>query len=105
MKFYLFFLEITKKITNWGKKCIIIDFLLGPLQLSLFETVLVTANDELVKYYLDGIIDYNQIFPKLLKILNFKKFKYLKKKSPRNLRTIYELNKYVRLKTRQVCIR
>ena len=36
-------------------------------KISLFETVLVTANDELVKYYLDGIIDYNQIFPKLLK--------------------------------------
>ena len=76
-----------------------------PSKISLFETVLVSANDEIVKYYLDGIIDYNQIFPKLLKILNFKKFNYLKNKSPRNLRTINELNKYVRLKTRQVCIR
>ena len=76
-----------------------------PSKISLFETVLVSANDEIVKYYLDGIIDYNQIFPKLLKILNFKKFNYLKNKSPRNLRSINELNKYVRLKTREVCIR
>ena len=76
-----------------------------PSNISLFETVLVSANDEIVKYYLNGSIEYNQIFPKLLKILNIKKFNSLKNKSPANLRTINELNKYVRLKTREVCIR
>ena len=76
-----------------------------PSKISLFETVLVSANDEIVKYYLDGLIEYNQIFPKLLKILNLKKFKSLKNKSPKNLHSINQLNEYVRLKTREVCIR
>ena len=76
-----------------------------PSKISLYETVLVSANDEIVKYYLDGLIEYNQIFPKLLKILNLKKFKSLKNKSPKNLHSINQLNEYVRLKTREVCIR
>ena len=76
-----------------------------PSKISLFETVLVSANDEIVKYYLEGLIEYNQIFPKLLKILNLKKFKSLKNKSPKNLHSINQLNEYVRLKTREVCIR
>ena len=40
---------------------------------SLFETVLISTNDELVDMFLKGKIKYNQLLAYLLKIINFKK--------------------------------
>ena len=76
-----------------------------PKNISLFETVLITANDEIVNYYLKGYIKYDEIYKNLYKILNKNEFKLLKKIKPKNLYTINKLHKYVRLKTRELCIR
>ena len=69
-----------------------------PSKISLFETVLVSANDELVKSYLNKEITYTSIVTRLNKILNRKEFKSLKKISPKKISDIMSLDKYVRLK-------
>ena len=69
-----------------------------PNKISLFETILIAANDEIVNMYLKKEINYVDISKKLLKILNLKEFEKYKNKSPRNLSQIINLNKYVRLK-------
>ena len=72
---------------------------------TLFETVLVSANDELVDLFIKKKINYNDITKNLLKIINLKKFKRLKLKMPKNVNQIYKLNHYVRLKTRLLSIK
>ena len=69
-----------------------------PEKISLFETVLVSANDELVKMYLNGKIKYNEIPSKLIKLIKNKKFTRYKKKQPGNIREIIDLDNYVLLK-------
>ena len=69
-----------------------------PSKLSLFETVLVSANDALVKLYLGKKIKYLDINKKLNKFLDLKEFGNLKKKQAKNISEILELDKYVRLK-------
>ena len=69
-----------------------------PKKISLFETVVVSANDTLVKLYLDRKISYNDIIYKLLKIISLKEFVKLKKISPKNVSEIINLNKYVHFK-------
>ena len=75
-----------------------------PENISLFETILISANDELVENFLNGNIKFNQIHKILLKIINLKEFKNFKYKKPKNLDQIIKLNKYVRLKTLNLCI-
>ena len=72
---------------------------------SLYETVLVSANDELVNLFLEEKIKFLQISKKLIKIMKLKEFKKLKSKKPSNIDQIVKLNKYVRLKTRSLCVR
>ena len=72
--------------------------------ISLFETVIVAANDELVENYLIGNIKFNQINKLLFSIISQKEFKNLKYKKPKDLKQIIKLNKYVRLKTLNLCI-
>ena len=72
--------------------------------ISLFETVIVAANDELVENYLIGNIKFNQISKLLFNIISQKEFKNLKYKKPKDLKQIIKLNKYVRLKTLNLCI-
>ena len=69
-----------------------------PKEISLFETVLVSANDELVRLYLNKKIKYNEIASKLLKVLSLKEFAKFKKIKPRNISDIIHLDKHVRLK-------
>ena len=69
-----------------------------PNKNSLFETILVTANDELVNQFLNKKIKFNQIISKLTKILDNKKFTKYKHISPQNIKEILKLNHYVRLK-------
>lgn len=69
-----------------------------PKKSSLFETVIVSANDELVRLYLNKEINYNDIHKKLLKIINIKEFKDLKKISPQKVSDIIKLDEYVRFK-------
>tara|TARA_B100001109_G_scaffold144498_1_gene117584 strand:+ start:559 stop:1722 length:1164 start_codon:yes stop_codon:yes gene_type:complete len=70
-----------------------------PTKQSLFETVIVSANDTLVEMFLKNKIKFIDIQKKLFKIINNKKFLKLKNKYPRNIQDIVELNNYVRLKT------
>ena len=56
-----------------------------PVRDSLFETAIVSANDYLVKLFLDKKIRFTDISKLLLKATNMKKIKNLKKKAPKNL--------------------
>ena len=69
-----------------------------PQNISLYETVIVSANDELVRIYLNGEIKYGDISKKLFKLLNLKEFIKLKKITPSKISEIINLDKYVRLK-------
>jgi len=71
---------------------------------SLFETVIVSANDELVSLFLKKKIPFIKIWTTLNKISKLKEFILYKKKNPRNLSQILDLNEIVRLKTRSFCI-
>tara|TARA_B110001450_G_C17621637_1_gene481471 strand:- start:387 stop:1553 length:1167 start_codon:yes stop_codon:yes gene_type:complete len=70
-----------------------------PLQDSLFETVIVSANDQLVKLFLEKKIKFIDISKILLKIINLAEFKKYKDKAPKNINEIENLNNYVSLKT------
>ena len=71
---------------------------------SLFETVLVSANDELVDLFLSKKISFNQIVIKLNKIITNKFFIKYKKKVPKSVNDIYKLNNLVRLKTKSLSV-
>ena len=70
-----------------------------PLQDSLFETVIVSANDQLVKLFLEKKIRFIDISKILLKIINLAEFKKYRRIAPRNINEIENLNNYVSLKT------
>ena len=72
-----------------------------PKASSLYETVLVSANDELVKLFLEGKIEFTDIFTQLSKINIFNKYKKIK---PNNVNKIIKLNKYVRLKIASISV-
>ena len=78
----------------------IIRFL--PKNISLFETVLIVANDEIVKYFLMKKIKHQQIVPLIIQIINSKEFSKFKKISPKNLEKITELTRLVRLKIKSL---
>ena len=65
---------------------------------SLYDTIVVSANDTLVSLYLEKKIKFHQINEKLFKILKLKEFNKFKNIFPRNSKDIIELNNYVRLK-------
>ena len=65
---------------------------------SLFETIIVSANDKLVKLFLSGKIRFTDISNILLKICNMPQFKKFKLKKPKNIDEINDLADYVSLK-------
>jgi len=65
---------------------------------SLFETVIVSANDKLVELFLKNKIKFTDIQKNLFKIIKKKEFQKFKKKLPVNIKDITNLNDYVRLK-------
>ena len=69
-----------------------------PNKISLFETVIVSANDELVNLFLNHKIKFTDISKQLFKVINNKKFSKFKRISPKNVNQILKLNNYVRLK-------
>jgi len=71
---------------------------------TLFETVLIAANDELVDLYIKNQIKFLDINKKLTKILKYKKYLNLTKKKPKKISDIINLSEEVRLKTRNLCI-
>ncbi len=68
-------------------------------KISLYETVLVAANDELVNLFLSEQIKFNEITKILKKILELKEFTKYKQIKPKNYEQIHKLSRYVRLKT------
>jgi len=86
-----------KKINE--KKFPIVSILkLLPKRNSLFETILVAANDELVNLFLNKKIQFTDISKILLKFIKNKNFNKYKRIQPKNIKEILQLNKYVRLK-------
>ena len=71
---------------------------------SLFETVIVSANDSLVKLFLKKKIDFNHISLILLKILKLREFTKLKDIYPTNVRQITNLSHYVSLKINNISV-
>ena len=75
-----------------------------PNKISLFETILISCNDELVDLYLNNKINFWQINTVMRKLLNLNEFAKYKQISPNNTKQIYNLSEYVRLKTRSLSI-
>ena len=71
---------------------------------SLFETVIVAANDELVNHFLNKKIRFIDLSYKLLKFISMNEFKKYKKIKPKNIKSIEKLNKYVRFKINNISI-
>lgn len=67
-----------------------------PNQISLFETVLVTINDNLVDLFLNKKINFNDIQKKMIKLIMNKNFNKFKKIKPKNVQDIVKLNKYIK---------
>ena len=76
-----------------------------PKKNSLYETVIVSANDLLVQFFLDEKIKFLDISKYLKKVIKLKEFKKYKRILPSNLKEIIQLNKYVRLKTQSLSVR
>ena len=75
-----------------------------PEKISLFETIVVSANDELVNFYLQNKINFGDISKKLLNFINRKEFIKFKRKSPSSIENIIKLNKDVRSKIKMMSI-
>ncbi len=75
-----------------------------PKKDTLFETILISANDELVKLFLEKKISFSNLQDKLLSVIKLKEFNKYRKKKPKNIDEIKKLNSYVRLKIRELCI-
>ena len=75
-----------------------------PKKISLFETVLISANDTLVEMFLNQKIKYLDIQKILVYILDLPEFSKYKQISPKNLKDIINLNKRVRLKIQALSV-
>ena len=69
-----------------------------PNRYSLFETVIVAANDTLVELFLKKAIRFTDIQKKLFELITKKEFLKYKKILPKKAQDIIDLNNYVRLK-------
>ena len=70
-----------------------------PNKSSLYETVIVSANDTLVELFLKKKIKFHEINERLFKLIKNKEFIKYKKIKPKQLDQIHNLHNYVRLKT------
>ena len=75
-----------------------------PKNETLFETILVSVNDELVKLFLKEKISFEDISIFLIRILNSKIFSKYRLKKVNNFREIQKLNEFVRLKTNTLSV-
>ena len=69
-----------------------------PINNSLFETLIVSANDSFVELFFRKKINYVDMPIKLAKFINRTEFKKLKKILPRNISEVIKLSDYVRNK-------
>ena len=75
-----------------------------PKNETLFETILVSVNDELVKLFLKEKISFEDISIFLNRILNNKILSKYRLKKVNNFREIQKLNEFVRLKTNTLSV-
>ena len=73
-----------------------------PKHYSLFETVLVTVNDNIVNDYLNKKIKFHEISKKVLKLINLNKFKKYKKRFPKDINEIIKLNNKINLEISKI---
>ena len=94
------------KLTEVNKKQFPLIKLLRavPKNNTLFETLHVSKNDELVSLFLNKKISYDQISKNLLSQINSKSFSKFKRKKLNNLAQIEKLNNFVRLKTKTLSV-
>ena len=71
---------------------------------SLFETVIVSANDALVNKFLKNEINFNDISKFLFKIINLNEFKKFKNITPKNVDEVVKLANYVSLKIKNISV-
>ena len=71
---------------------------------SLFETVIVSANDILVNRFLDNLIKFNDISKILLKIANLDEFTKFKRIKPQSIDEIAKLVDYVSFKIKTISV-
>ena len=76
-----------------------------PNKISLYETIMVSANDQLVGLFLDGKINFSDITRLLKKIMKMNIFMKYKKRAPKNFNELINLSKFVRLKTNLLSVR
>jgi len=75
-----------------------------PKKNTLYETIIISANDQLVHLFLERKIKFLDIVKKLSYIIKLKEFNKYKSISPKNFDQIKLLNNYVRLKVNSLCI-
>ena len=73
-----------------------------PEKSSLFETVIVSINDKLVKLFLNNRIKFTDISKKMNSILNLKEFKKYKKLKANKIEDIINLNKKIKVKLENI---
>ena len=71
---------------------------------TLYDTVITTANDELVKLFLQHKISFRQVVQNLEKIIKLKEYKKYFTKKPTSLNEILKVGKLVRLKTNGISV-
>ena len=71
---------------------------------SLFDTILVSINDELVNLFLNDKIKFSEIPSKIWHLINLPFLSKFKHQKPKNLAQIEKLNEFVRLKTRTLSV-
>ena len=71
---------------------------------SLYETVIVSANDILVNKFLKNEIKFSDISKTLLKIININEFKKFKNIEPKNVEEVVKLADYVSLKIKTMSV-
>ena len=69
-----------------------------PVKNSLYETVLITANDEFVKLFLNKKIKFSKIFEATIKMINRTEFNKLKKTQPNKISDVIDTRNLVRNK-------
>ena len=75
-----------------------------PKKETLFETLLVSINDELVRLFLKNKISFDDISIKLKQLISNKTLLKYRQKKVNNLTQIEKLNEFVRLKTKTLSV-
>jgi 1-deoxy-D-xylulose-5-phosphate reductoisomerase len=90
--------DLSLKEVDYKKFPLVKILKIMPNNYSLFETVIVSANDTLVSLFLNNKIKFTDIAKKLNKIISLREFNKYKKIRPKNIQDIINLDKLVRLK-------